>query len=152
MCGVRSGDCCCAEVLGAGPSSDTGFTARPWLSHLSTWTFLWSLGFFWQENGFVSQGIGRKHMAMTEAEENSGLWIRCSFLSSISLSGQGNGGERPWKNDSLSVAGCAQTPKEKRDPRSPLSSLKTAPTLHFNDFQSAPSPPATLRASPRVSV
>lgn len=45
--GVRSGNRRWAEVFGAGPFSDTGFTARPWLSHLSAWV---SSGVFW---GFV---------------------------------------------------------------------------------------------------
>ena len=152
MRGVRSGERRCVDVLGAGPSADTGFTARPWLSHLCAWKSLRGGGFS-QENRFVSQGIGRKHMAMGEVEENSGLRIKCSFLTSVSLSGQGKGGERPWKNESLSVGGVAQTPEEKRDPRSPFLSLKTTLTLHFKvspvpDFQSAPSPGATLRASP----
>lgn len=70
-------------------------------------------------------------MAMQEVEENRGLQIKCSFLALLSLSGQGKGGERPWKNESPSVEGFAQTPKEKCDLRSPFLSPKTAPMLHF---------------------
>lgn len=77
--GVRSGNHRRAEVFGAGPSSDTGFTARPRLSHLSAWVSsgaVWGFcSIFWQENGFVSQGIGRKHAAMWEVGEKRSLWI-----------------------------------------------------------------------------
>lgn len=38
------------------------------------------VGDFWQENGFVSQGMGRERVAMLEVGENSRLGVNCSFL------------------------------------------------------------------------
>lgn len=98
---------------------------------------------FLQENGFVSQGIGRKHMVMREVEENSSLWIKCSFLTLVFLSGEGKGGERLWKNESPAVGGFGQTPEEECDPRSPVSLLKTTLMLHFKVWLPKCSKPAS---------
>lgn len=43
---VRTGDCRRAGGLGPGPSSDTGFTTCPWLSHLSAWMLFVEFGVF----------------------------------------------------------------------------------------------------------
>lgn len=75
--------------------------------------------FFLQEKGFFPRGTGRKHMAMWEVEENSGLQSKHFFLTSVPLLGEGKGGKRFWKSEILSRRPCTNI-QGKAQPQKPF--------------------------------